>query len=136
MKPKDGGRDAENGNDDYKPPGQRDYDAANKILNSWTKIGKDYIDADGYSQTAGTALQKALAIVQGTNGASLDEGFRFIRTGNSDVLAAASGAMLSPPQVAKFRNVMGLALLKNALAWKSLMKAKTELQKIHALRAR
>jgi hypothetical protein len=127
-----------NGDDNEKTSGERDVDAARKILNSWTKVEHGYIDADGAFQTAQTATQKALDIVQGNEGASFDDGYRFVRTavGGDFPPVAASDAMLSAQQLAKFQDVYGLALRKTAQAWKSLTKVKAELQKIHALRAK
>jgi hypothetical protein len=137
-KAKDRTPESANSDDDEKTSGERDLDAARKILNSWTKVEHGYIDADGAFQTVRTATAKALAIVQGNEEASFDDGYRFVRTGGGDdyLPAAASGAMLSAQQVKKFQTSYGLALTKMAQAWKSLMKVKAELLKIHALRAK
>ena len=106
-------------------------------MNSWTKVENGFIDAEGAFQTTNTATQRALEIVQGDEGASLDEGFRFVRTGGDNAFfAAAPDAMLSPQQVSKFKKTMGLALWKAALGWKALKKVKKELQNIHALRVK
>lgn len=116
--------------------GQSEKTAAREKLNSWKKVERSYADSGGNFQLEANALQKSLAVVQGNEGASLDEGFRFIRTAAGDAWRMAeTGTTLSQQQITKITRTLGLALTKNAVAWKALKKAKAELQKMQALRA-
>jgi hypothetical protein len=120
-------KDSESG----RAPGQSEMNAARQKVNSWKKVERSYADAGGNFQAEAKALQTSVAVVQGNEGASLHEGFRFIRTGTRDAWPVAeTGTALSQQQITRITHSLGLALTKNAVAWKALKKAKAELQKL------
>lgn len=126
-----------NADDGWKSSGQRDDEAARKILESWTKVEGGYEDANGNFHDSNEAANEALAIVQGAQTSfSPRDQLRFVRTGAAATsqIAASPNAKLNPTQLRKFEQAFARSLQNTARGLLQLKAVKKELQKIHALR--
>ena len=61
----------ESEDEEYKPTGQREYEVALKLRESWKRVGEGYVDTRGNWHDAHSALRRALEIIQfGQTGAA------------------------------------------------------------------
>ncbi len=69
-------REGESEDDEYKPTGQREYEAALKLRQSWKRVGEGNVDAQGSWHDADLALQRALEIIQSGQTGAAEQLFR------------------------------------------------------------
>lgn len=64
--------------DEWKPTGQREFEEAQRLVETWKQADGTYQDANGTFHTAGSALQEALRVVQSQQKSSLRPAFQSV----------------------------------------------------------
>lgn len=79
--------------DNFESSGQKDAEAAEKLLQSWKKVEGGYEDANGDFYDANLAFQQALQIVQAHQSRLIDSGPRFVAVAFAGPLRQGQGTL-------------------------------------------
>ena len=119
--------------DGWKSQGQKEAEAAQKLLDSWIKVQGGYEDANGDFHDADLARQEALDIVQSQEQSS-DLGRLALPLGvstcSTHLTAASAGDKLSQNKLQKFIKVMGRGFARLGAGARKADSMKAELRKI------
>jgi hypothetical protein len=123
--------------DSWKSSGQKEAEAAQKLLQSWKRVYGGYEDMNGDFHQSELAAEEALEVVRSRKHASLDGGYMFVSLTLSDRtdLAEAQGGSdkLSPAELQKFVRHMGRALRYVEKAAKAFTRIGEDLDRISKL---
>ena len=124
----------ESEDEEYKPTGQREYEVALKLRESWKRVGEGYVDAQGSWHDAHSALRRALEIIQSGQTGAAEQLFRKVGLASNyteaGVLAQNS---ITDNKAIEAGNFMSAGFNKEARALAAFQRVIAELARIKGI---
>lgn len=129
-------KEEESEDDEYKPTGQREYEAALKLRESWKRIDAGYVDTQGNWHDASSALQRALEIIQNGEMGAAEQSFRRVALALDNTVAGVQAQNAITEQKAiKAGNLMSVGFGKEARALGAFQRVLADLARIKEMTA-